>query len=557
MEFSKSLKRVLLLELLIPMLLLVLGVYLGLIQVLSRAGVIRGDSIWSLKYFEGLTLHGVVNAIVVTTFFAVAFGNAVMVYYLKNKINMTWVWVSFWVMMIGTLLAAWAIMSGNATVLYTFYAPLKAHPLFYIGVALLVVGSWIAFFNWIPMYLRFRKEHPEKKTPIAVVGTLANFVIWFIATVPVAYEVLVILLPWSLGYVSEINVMLTRVLFWFFGHPLVYFWLLPAYIMYYAFLPKLVGSKIYSDFAARLVFFLFLIFSIPVGLHHQFAEPSINPNLKLLHAVFTFGVALPSLITAFSIAASLEMGAHLRGHKGLMSWVYRQPFFDKNNYLFAYLIVGLLIFIVGGATGILNASYSMNNLVHNTGFLPGHFHLTVAGPVILAIFGMTVYMYSNLTGKEVKLKSLNVAVPYIWALGLTFFSSGLMVGGLLGEPRRTNLGISYTNPDSPLFHSDWQITTAITAIGGTIMFIAALSYFTVLIATMASKSKGSVAFSFPTSEAYHDEKNISLVKNFAPWILVAVVIILIAYVPTIKEALENTAGGALPYLPTNPVPITP
>ena len=199
----------------------------------------------------------------------------------------------------------------------------------------------------------------------------------------------------------------------------------------------------------------------------------------------------------------------------------------------------------------------MNNLVHNTGFLPGHFHLTVAGPVILAIFGMTIYMYSNLTGKEVKLKSLNVAVPYIWALGLAFFSSGLMVGGLLGEPRRTNLGISYTNPDSPLFHSDWQITTAITAIGGTIMFIAALSYFTVLIATMASKSKASIAFSFPTSEAYHDEKNISLVKNFAPWILVAVVIILIAYVPTIKEALENTAGGALPYLPTNPVPITP
>ncbi len=195
--------------------------------------------------------------------------------------------------------------------------------------------------------------------------------------------------------------------------------------------------------------------------------------------------------------------------------------------------------------------------MHNTGFLPGHFHLTVAGPVFLAILGMTLYMYTKLTGKEVQMKKLNVSIPYLWALGLTFFSSGLMVGGLLGEPRRTNLGISYTNPDSPLFHSDWQITTAITAIGGTIMFITALLYFTVLIATMASKSTGAVNFEFPTSEAYHDEKNINFVKNFTPWLIVGLVIILIAYIPTIQEALQNTAGGAMPYLPTNPVPITP
>jgi cytochrome c oxidase subunit 1 len=48
-----------------------------------------------------------------------------------------------------------------------------------------------------------------------------NFTIWFICTLAVAYEIVVMLLPWSMGLVSVINVPLSRMLFWFFGHALV------------------------------------------------------------------------------------------------------------------------------------------------------------------------------------------------------------------------------------------------------------------------------------------------------------------------------------------------
>jgi hypothetical protein len=74
---------------------------------------------------------------------------------------------------------------------------------------------------------------------------------------------------------------------------------------------------------------------------------------------------------------------------------------------------------------------------------------------------------------------------------------------------------------------------------------------------MLSKSTLTKELSFPTSGVLHDEKNINLVKNFAPWVILAVVIILIAYIPTIQDALENTASGAKPFLPTSPVPVTP
>ncbi|NNC94041.1 MAG: cytochrome C oxidase subunit I [Chitinophagales bacterium] len=558
MNISKGNRVIILLELIIPTVLLVIGIYHGFLQTLYRAGLIREDSFFHLNYYQGLTLHGVINAIVLTTFFAVAFGNATIIFFLKKEINKTLNWISFSLMLVGTLLAAWAMLSGNASVLYTFYPPLKAHPFFYLGAALLVVGSWVAFFGWIPLYRQWYKENPDKKTPLAVYGTMANFIIWFIASIPVAVEIIFFLIPWSAGWVDNINIMLTRVLFWFFGHPLVYFWLLPAYIMYYTMLPKLAGGKLYSDYAGRLVFALFIILSIPVGLHHQFAEPAIGQNLKLIHAIFTFGVAIPSFLTAFTISASLEHAGRNNGAKGLFGWMFKLPYFKKDKFLFAYLICGLFIFIFGGFTGMVNASYSMNAVVHNTGWMPGHFHMTVGGPVLLAIWGMTIHLLHKLSGKEIKLPSWNVMVPYLWMIGLAFFSTGLMVGGLLGEPRRTNMGMTYMDPsNSDFFKPEWILTTFTTVMGGIMMTISSIMYFAVFFGTLFSKRSKEPELDFPVAEAYHDEKNIGFVKNLAPWTIVAVIIIVFAYYPPIKQAIENTGPGSPRYEPGNPIPLEP
>jgi len=73
-----------------------------------------------------------------------------------------------------------------------------------------------------------------------------------------------------------VNVPLARMLLWFFGHPLVYFWLLPAYVMYYTMLPKLSDGKLFSDFAGRLTFLWLVLYSAPVGIHHQFTGPGIS-----------------------------------------------------------------------------------------------------------------------------------------------------------------------------------------------------------------------------------------------------------------------------------------
>jgi len=327
--------------------------------------------------------------------------------------------------------------------------------------------------------------------------------------------------------------------------------------MYYSFLSKLADGRLYSDMAARLVFMLFVVFSVPVGTHHQYMDPAIGSQWKLIHGIFTFAVALPSLITAFTIAASLEYSGRKRGGKGLFGWIFKLPYFEKDKWFFSYLIAGLVIFIFGGISGIVNASYQMNTVVHNTAWIPGHFHLTVAGPVLLAFLGGSMYLISQFMGKSVKMKGWTLSVPYIYTIGVSIFSWGMMRGGLIGMPRRTNTGASYANPESILYQPDWMPYIDISVIGGSIMFIAIVIYIVTFFATVFSKStveEPEAEISFPISEPLHNEPALWL-RNFKPYIIIALILIALSYTPVIYDVLQSTYGGSLPYSPDSPVPL--
>lgn len=536
-----------------PMSLFILGAYNGVMQTLYRAGVLQQDSFAGINYYQGLTMHGVINALILTTFFAVVFGHVIMGYYLKRE-PLKWTYLTSMVLMVtGTSINLILMLLGKAQALYTFYAPLKNSPLFYVGTALLIIGSWFAFFGWIKAYQAWKIQNPLAKMPIAVLATFVNFTMWVIATIPIAYQTLGILLPWSAGWTEDINVPLTRMLFWMFGHPLVYFWLLPAYTAFYTILPKVAGGKLYSGNAARLAFLLFLILSTPVGVHHQFSESVMTQNTKMWVTILTFAVSIPSFMTAFTVGASLELAGKKRGAKGLLGWMTKLPWFNANKYLFGYFICGLLLFIFGGLSGIVNASYSLNQMVHNTGWVPGHFHMTVAGPTLLVILGMSIYMYTKVAGKSLKLRTIVTIVPYIWMVGTALLSHGLMAGGLMGEPRRTNLGMTYTNPNHELFHQFWVPSTTTTMIGGIIMGVAALLYFTAFFTTIFSKQKYQPVVVLPEAEELHEEKYIPILHNLKPWIIVSVILILMTYGPSLKNIYKYSQSVEHKFEAVSPV----
>jgi cytochrome c oxidase subunit I len=234
----------------------------------------------------------------------------------------------------------------------------------------------------------------------------------------------------------------------------------------------------------------------------------------------------------------------------------RLPYFDEKRYLFAYFIGGLILFIFGGVTGIINASYSLNTVIHNTAWLPGHFHMTVAGPVFLGIIGMSLYIYSTLSGKKVFMRKAATIVPYIWVFGMLIFSFGMSWGGLRGEPRRTNLGTTYLNPESTLFRADWVPTTTLALLGGIIMFIAAMLFIVIFFGTILRKKTTEGVLDIPVSEAYHDEKRVPLFDRFKPWLVAMVVVILLAYVPALLNVNKNSGPKAPPFDGKSPMPIT-
>jgi len=517
---------------------LALGGLAGLLQVLVRSGKFELPA--GISYYTILTTHGVLLGLVLTTFFIIGFQFAAVsrtAGTLSDRVRF-WGWVGFWLMTIGTAITAFYILIGEASVLYTFYAPLQAHAGFYIGLTLVVVGSWISGFAMFAHYAKWKKAHPGQVSPLLTFMSVVNMILWLICSLGVAATVLFQLIPWSLGYVDRINVLVSRTLFWYFGHPLVYFWLLPAYMIWYAVIPKIIGGKMFSDSLARMSFILFLIFSIPVGFHHQLVEPGIDPAWKYLQVVLTFMVVIPSLMTAFSMFATFEMYGRSKGATGLFGWLRKLPWGDAR---FFAPFIGMLFFIPAGAGGLVNASHQLNQVVHNTIWVTGHFHLTLATTVVLTFFGAAYWLIPHLTGR-VMTKAMNrlaIIQTIVWSIGMIFMSSAMHFAGLLGAPRRSAFS-TYGDAPQALEWIPYQIAQAV---GGTILFIGIILVLIIVTNLAFFAPKGETEF--PVAEVAEQAERTPLVfENWKLWIGIAVVLILIAYTVPFIDMIQNAPPGS-------------
>ena len=517
---------------------LAIGATMGLLQVLERTGSFQLPS-W-LGYYQVLTVHGVILGLVLTTFFIIGFmfaAQSVTTGGYSNK-ERTAGWIGFIMMLVGTIAAAIMILLNEATVLYTFYVPLQAHAVFYIGLALVIAGSWFAVWVIVLRHFRFRKENPGVRTPLLSYMATVNSLMWQIATIGVAYSTIVHIIPWSLGLTETVDVLLTRTLFWYFGHPLVYFWLLPAYMMWYAILPKIIGGKIFSDSLARLAFALFLIFSIPVGFHHQLTEPGIDPFWKYLQVVLTMVVVVPSLMTAFTLFATFEQRGRELGAKGLFGWLKKMPW---NDARFLAPFVGMLFFIPGGAGGIVNTSHQLNQVVHNTLWVTGHFHLTVATAVMLTFFGITYWLVPSLTGRVLTpvMNRLGILQTILWGTGMLIMSGAMHIQGLLGGPRRSAYSEYAGNADT-LAWGPYQIAQAI---GGSILFLGMIVMIIIFINLAFFAPKGETEF--PVAEDHPNAAPTpAIFENWKLWIGITAALILFAYTIPIIDIIQNAPPGA-------------
>jgi cytochrome c oxidase subunit 1 len=540
-EISTKEKKFIGLHLVFAIFALTLGSLFGPLQAFQHAG-------WDLypyikpifkSYYQGLTLHGVLNALVWTTFFITGFLTLAVTYGLKRPLKYPRMnRVGFWTMVVGLVMAAVPLLLDEASVLYTFYPPLQANWAFYLGLTLVVVGSWIEGWGMMATFRGWRKDNPGVRSPFISLASIITMVMWQFATLGVAAEILTMLLPWSLGLIEGVDPQLSRTYFWFTGHPLVYFWLLPAYVSWYGMLPKQAGGKLFSDSLARFAFWLFLLLSVPLGFHHQYVDPGVPAAWKFLHALLTYSVFFPSMLTAFTVIASMERAGRMKGGKGLFGWLTKLPW--GNPSVTAQLLAGVL-FLFGGIGGLTNASYNINLVIHNTSWVPGHLHLTVATAVTLSFMGISYWLVPFLTGKKLwdfKIFGFKASVlqAWIWFVGMAIFSNAMHVVGLLGAPRRTPLGIA------PYIPEEWSGHLLRVGIGGGFLFVSGVLYITIMVATAVSKKSAEVEeqVEIPVAEAVHDPENTpDWLDKWLPWLIGTIALILIAYGPQLVDQISN------------------
>ncbi|RYY18080.1 MAG: cytochrome C oxidase subunit I, partial [Alphaproteobacteria bacterium] len=344
---------------------LMIGAAIGPLQALNYGGINAYPWLRPVlqTYYQGLTIHGVLNAYVFTFFITCG----LLVYLPARELglvpNMTLWRMCFATMAIGTVLLLVAMFDNSSSVLWTFYPPLKGSPLFYAGMSLVVIGSLFPLPILLELRSRWKALRPGELTPLVTYMSTVTMLMWLLAAGGAIIELLFQLLPWSLGWTDTVDPIVGRTLFWWTGHPIVYFWLMPAYVSWYGLLPKQIGGKLVSDPMARLTFALLLVFSLPVGSHHQFTDPGFSPIWRGILTALTLSVALPSLITAFTIGLSLEYAGRKRGGHGWFGWFTALPW---RNPSVAAQVLAMLTFIWGGAGGIVNGSWQLDNLVHNT-----------------------------------------------------------------------------------------------------------------------------------------------------------------------------------------------
>jgi cytochrome c oxidase subunit I len=474
-------------------------------------------------YFTSVTAHGVSMAYVLTTFVVMGFGYYVAETALGRPLPLPRLaWLGFALGIIGSVMAAVTIFAGNATVLFTFYPPLTASPFFYIGLVLVVVGSWIWCGLMLLAMLDFKRANPGVPVPLAMFATVANAVMWLWTTVGVAAELLFQVIPAAFGWNEAVDVGLSRTLFSWTLHAIVYFWLVPAYIAFYTMAPQAAGGRLYSDTMGRLTFILFLIYSLPVGMHHLFMDPQQSSAFKFLQMSFTALVAAPTLLTVFTISASMEIAGRLRGGRGYFGWIAALPWERP-----MVLATGMAFFMLwfGGGGGLINMSFGMNAMVHNTSWVTAHFHLIFGGTVVIMYFAIAYAIWPTLTNRmPVSLRHQRLQL-WLWFIGMMVMTLPWHYLGLQGQWRR----VATFNYSDPII-AGWGPWVIVSLVGGIILLASALLFVWNLLEFHRAGAVVATGLRPLYALAVHPPERVPAALNgFALWNVLVLVLMIAAY----------------------------
>ena len=477
---------------------LLIGGLMGLLVALTRWPAVHLlPAEW---FYLVLTGHGANVLLFWIIFFEIAilyFASAVL---LNSRLAAPkFAWLGFVLMVVGAVATNVAVLQGDSSVMFTSYPPMQAKPHFYLGLILFAVGALIGCMIFFATLVVAREERTyEGSIPLVTFGavTAAIIAVFTIATGAI------ILIPtwlWSLGFISYIDPLMYKVVWWAMGHSSQQINVSAHVSIWYLIAALLVGAKPLSEKVSRTAFLMYILFLQLASAHHLLAEPGLDASWKIVNTSYMMYLAvMGSMVHGLTVPGAIEAAQRRNGYdRGRFEWLRKAPW---GHPAFSGMFLSLIFFgFIGGISGVVLGTEQLNVLMHNTIYVPGHFHGTVVAGTTLAFMAATYIVLPLIFQREIVWPKLARIQPYLFGIGAAGISLFMMGAGTLGVARRhwditfsdANLSFAYS-AGAFLMMGLNGIFAIIAALGGALFVLVVVG--TVLF---GEKIKGGHKLTFP------------------------------------------------------------
>jgi cytochrome c oxidase subunit 1 len=462
---------------------LLVGGILALLVLLTRWQAVH--IIDAENFYMVLTAHGLDMLAFWVIFFEIAILYFCSSTLLRSRLATPRLgWVAFWLMLIGAVMNNVAVFKGDSSVMFTSYVPLPANPMFYLGLILFAVGALIGCFIFLGTLVVAKAEKTyEGSIPLVTFGALTAAII-AIFTIASGAIILIPTFLWSIGYVSHIDPLMYRTVWWAFGHSSQQINVSAHVAVWYAIAAIVFGAKPMSERVSRVAFTLYILFLQLASAHHLLADPGLSTEWKVFNTSYAMYLAvLASMIHGLTVPGAIEVAQRGKGFtKGLFEWIRKAPW---GNPVFSGMFISLLGFgFLGGISGVMMGTEQLNMLIHNTIYVPGHFHATVVVGTTLAFMSITYFLIPTLFNREMILPGLAKWQPYLFGLGMSVFCLAMMGAGTLGVPRR-HWDITFAGAALPYeFPGTAWLMMAVVGVSGLVAIVGGIAYIVITVGSL-------------------------------------------------------------------------
>ncbi len=345
-------------------------------------------------------------------------------------------WLSFALMIIGSVMANYAVLRGDSTVMFTSYPPMMASQWFYLSLILFAVGALIGVMVFFGTLVVAKAEGTyDGSVPLVTFGAITAAIIAVFTLASGA----IILIPtwlWSMGLISGIDSLMYKLVWWGMGHSSQQINVAAHIAIWYAIAAMVVGAKPLSEKVSRFAFLMYILFLQLASAHHLLAEPGLSSTWKIVNTSYMMYLAvMGSMLHGLTVPGAIEAAQRRNGFdRGYFEWLTKAPW---GNPAFSGMFMSLVMFgFIGGISGVVLGTEQLNVLMHNTIYVPGHFHGTVVAGTTLAFMAMTYLVVPIIFQRDIIWPTLAKWQPYLFGFGVAGISLFMMGAGTLGVPRR-------------------------------------------------------------------------------------------------------------------------